>query len=360
MERVLLSLLLLLAVAGCVAAPARIDLPPGFRIDLFADDLPDARSMALGAEGTLFVGSRREGRLYALRDLDGDGRADRRWTLATGLNMPNGIAFADGALFVAENHRVVRYDDIERRLDSPPQPRLLASLPARKWHGWRYLAVGPDGWLYLSIGAPCNVCDEPGFGIIARLPREGGRLQTVARGVRNSVGFDWDPAGGELWFSDNGRDWLGDDAPPDEINRLQRPGQHFGFPFCHGGDIPDPEFGALRSCTEFTPPAWRLQAHVAPLGIRFYRGDRFPPPWRGRLFVAEHGSWNRSVPVGYRVVALRIEDGRVTDEKVFARGWLDAGGRVSGRPVDLLELPDGSLLVSDDKTGAIYRIRYQP
>lgn len=348
------------AVPGLAAKLDRISLPDGFRIGYFATGLPDARSMALGEHGTLFVGTRRAGKVYALLDRDGDGRSDRRWLLADGLNMPNGIGFADGALLVAENHRITRFDAIESRLERPPAPRLVARLPERKPHGWRYLATGPDNKLYVSIGAPCNICDEPGFGEIWRIDPADGRPQVIARGVRNSVGFDWDPASGDLWFSDNGRDWLGDDRPPDEINRLQRPGQHFGFPWCHGGDIPDPEFGQARSCAEFTRPVWRLGAHVAPLGIHFYRGSQFPGSYRGRLFVVEHGSWNRTEPVGYRIVTLQMKDGLPARETVFAAGWLGADGQVRGRPVDLLELPDGSLLVSDDKAGVIYRIAYAP
>lgn len=345
---------------GVAATLDRITLPEGFRIDYFATGLPDARSMALGERGTLFVGTRRAGKVYALVDSDRDGRAERRWLLAEGLDMPNGIAFADGALLVAENHRIIRFDAIESRLDRPPAQRLVVRLPERRSHGWRYLATGPDNRLYVSIGAPCNICDEPGFGEIWRVDPASGERKLMARGVRNSVGFDWDPASGDLWFSDNGRDWLGDDRPPDEINRLQRPGQHFGFPWCHGGDIPDPEFGTTRRCAEFTPPVWRLGAHVAPLGILFYRGSQFPEAYRGRLFIAEHGSWNRSTPVGYRIVTLQMKDGLPVRETVFATGWLGTGGQVQGRPVDLLELPDGSLLVSDDKAGVIYRISYAP
>jgi glucose/arabinose dehydrogenase len=333
-------------------------LPEGFRIDLYATDVVDARSMTLGDDGTLFVGSRRAGTVLALRDDDGDGVAERRWLIADGLRMPNGVAFGNGALYVAENHRLIRFDQIERRLSNPPAPVVLTHLPERDHHGWRFLRFGPDGRLYLSIGAPCNVCDQQGFGLIMRLEPDGSGQQVVARGVRNSVGFDWEPATGNLWFTDNGRDWLGDDLPSDELNRVTATGQHFGFPFCHDGDLPDPEYGQQRRCSDFIAPALALGAHVAPLGMRFYQGTKFPTAYRGALFIAEHGSWNRSEPVGYRVVVVQIIGGKVIGQHIFAEGWLDDSGNVSGRPVDLQELPDGSLLLSDDKSGVIYRISY--
>jgi glucose/arabinose dehydrogenase len=360
-----LGLMLLLWGGGLAAVElADIRLPTGFRIEVAVADVTDARSLALGARGTLFIATRRSGRVYAVTDRDGDGRFDPPRVLLDGLRMPNGIAFHEGALYVAENHRIVRYERIEQRLyqpsgDQPPEPRLLARLPTETHHGWRYLAFGPDGRLYVAIGAPCNICDEPGFATILRMRADGSEREVMAAGVRNSVGFDWQPETGELWFSDNGRDWLGDDRPPDELNRAPRPGLHFGYPYCHGGEIPDPLYGRARHCEEFTPPALQLGAHVAALGVRFYTGKQFPEAYRGQLFIAEHGSWNRSEPVGYRLGLARIEGERVVSYTPFAEGWLSPAG-VSGRPVDLLVLADGSLLVSDDHAGVVYRISYNP
>ncbi|WP_335342213.1 PQQ-dependent sugar dehydrogenase [Sedimenticola hydrogenitrophicus] len=360
MRRMALGLMLLLCGGGVAALElGEIRLPDGFRIEVAVADVTDARSLALGERGTLFIATRRGGRVYAVTDRDGDGRFDPPRVLLDGLRMPNGIAIHEGALYVAENHRIVRYDGIEQRLQSPPEPVLLARLPTETHHGWRYLAFGPDGRLYVAIGAPCNICDEPGFATIVRMRADGSEREVMAAGVRNSVGFDWQPETGELWFSDNGRDWLGDDRPPDELNRAPQPGLHFGYPFCHGGEIPDPLYGRARRCEEFAPPALNLGAHVAALGVRFYTGKQFPEAYRGQLFIAEHGSWNRSEPVGYRLGLARIEEGRVVSYSPFAEGWLGAEG-VSGRPVDLLVAPDGSLLVSDDHAGVVYRISYNP
>jgi glucose/arabinose dehydrogenase len=355
-----LGLMLLLWGGALVALElGEIRMPDGFRIEVAVADVADARSLALGERGTLFIATRRVGRVYAVTDANGDGRFDPPRVLLDGLRMPNGIAIHGGALYVAENHRIVRYDGIEQRLQSPPEPVLLARLPTETHHGWRYLAFGPDGRLYVAIGAPCNICDEPGFATILRMRADGSEREVMAAGVRNSVGFDWQPETGVLWFSDNGRDWLGDDQPPDELNRAPQPGLHFGYPYCHGGDLPDPLYGRERRCEEFTPPALNLGAHVAALGVRFYTGEQFPEFYRGQLFIAEHGSWNRSEPVGYRLGLARIAEGRVVSYSPFAEGWLGADG-VSGRPVDLLVAPDGSLLVSDDHAGVVYRISYNP
>lgn len=359
--RMIVLALLMLPWSGYAWADSLPDirLPQGFRIEVAVDGVPNARSLALGNQGTLFIGTRRSGRVYAVTDRDGDGRFERPKVLLDGLRMPNGLAFHQGALYVAENHRIVRYDQIEQQLQSPPEPVVLARLPTETHHGWRYLGIGPDGWLYVAIGAPCNICNEPGFGTIMRMRLDGSERELMAAGVRNSVGFDWQPGSGVLWFSDNGRDWLGDDLPPDELNRAAKPGLHFGYPYCHAGDIADPEFGDQRSCSEFTPPALKLRAHVAALGVRFYDGKQFPADYQGQLFIAEHGSWNRTVPDGYRIGLARIEGDRVTAYTPFAEGWLSPDG-VSGRPVDLLVMPDGALLVSDDHAGVIYRITYNP
>jgi len=355
----ILLLFLILSTSGVLADDIGklIKLPPGFHIEVAVDDVPDARSMALGEDGTLFIATRRVGRLYAVDALESGGFGAPR-VIADGLNMPNGIALQGGDLYLAENHRIVRYPDIASHLPGLPEPEQVARLPSERHHGWRYLAFGPDGRLYVSIGAPCNICNEPDFATIIRMHPDGSGRETFAEGVRNSVGFDWQPGSGTLWFSDNGRDWLGDDLPPDELNRAPRPGLHFGYPFCHGGDIADPEYGWQRECGEFIPPVVKLGAHVAALGVRFYTGEQFPEAYRDQLFVAEHGSWNRSEPVGYRVGLVRIE-GEKASYQVFAEGWLDANGTVHGRPVDLLLMPDGSLLLSDDHAGVVYRIYYR-
>jgi len=333
-----------------------IRLPAGFRIEVWAENIPGARSLALGADGTVFVGSQRAGVVYAVR---GAGGARRVLPIATGLNQPNGVAFHDGDLYVAEISRISRFEDIESRLEDPPAPLVLNdALPADRLHGWKYLQVGPDGKLYFGIGAPCNIC-EPGdpYASIARMNLDGTGLEVVARGVRNTVGFDWHPETGELWFTDNGRDNLGNDAPPDELNRVTEEGQHFGYPYCHGGLIEDPEFGTPGACAAYRGPARRLGPHVAAIGMAFYTGGMFPEAYRGQIFVAEHGSWNRDTPIGYRLSLVRLEDGDPVAYEPFASGWLE-GGMAWGRPVDVLQMPDGSLLVSDDRQGLIYRIAY--
>lgn len=363
--RLLLPHLVLLAAAtGCNAArtlPAAITLPPGFSIAVYADNVPGARSMALGSRGTLFVGSRGEGKVYALMDRNGDQVADEVITIAKGLQMPNGVAFRNGSLYVAEVSRVLRYDAIEERLKNPPKPVVVNdSFPDKTHHGWKFIRFGPDGRLYVPVGAPCNVCEEkdPRFATIMRMNPDGTGLEIFANGVRNTVGFDWHPGTGELWFTDNGRDWLGNDLPPDELNRAPRPGLHFGFPYRHGRDIPDPEFGAKRNPDQFVAPEMELGPHVAALGMRFYNGTMFPERYRNQIFIAEHGSWNRSERIGYRVTLVRLEGNRAVSYEPFAEGWLD-NDKVWGRPVDVQVMPDGSMLVSDDKAGAIYRISYR-
>ncbi len=339
-----------------------LELPPGFQINVYARGVSGARSMTLGSEGTLFVGSRGEGAVYAVLDRDGDQKAEQVLTLASGLSTPNGVVFRDGDLYVAETHRVWRYQNIESSLRNPSQPVLiLDNLPKDRRHSWRFIAFGPDGWLYVPVGAPCNACrpaDER-YASLLRMRPDGTGLEVFARGIRNTVGFDWHPETEELWFTDNGRDWLGDDRPPDELNRATGAGLHFGYPYCHGGDIPDPEFGQERGCQEFTPPARKLGPHVAAIGMRFYTGDMFPEEYRNQILIAEHGSWNRAEPLGYRLSLVRLEKGQVTAYEVFAEGWLQ-GGRPWGRPVDVLVMPDGALLVSDNQQGVIYRITYQP
>ncbi|GAB4327038.1 MAG: sorbosone dehydrogenase family protein [Candidatus Zixiibacteriota bacterium] len=340
-----------------------IKLPPGFHIDYYAPDVPNARSLARAGGGTIFVGTRSGGRVYALRDVDGDQQADSVYTIADGFRMPNGVAVHDGALFVAEVSRVWRFDSIEAHLANPPEPVLVTDdFPDDASHGWKFIAFGPDGKLYVPVGAPCNICDPDDsiYASITRMNPDGSDHEVFASGIRNTVGFDWHPETGDLWFTDNGRDWLGDDAPPDELNRASESGLHFGYPYCHGGTIPDPEYGHLRECAEFVPPVQRLGPHVAALGMRFYTGSMFPTEYRGQVFIAEHGSWNRSTKIGYRVRLVRLNGNEATSYEDFATGWLTDDGGVRGRPVDVLVMPDGALLVSDDHAGAVYRISYVP
>lgn len=366
------DLLARIAGAGCMAAaiaasaqPAlpldRIRLPPGFAIELVAR-APTVRALTWGAQGTLFAGST-NGNVYAITlPVPGAAGTARVRTIATGLRDPGGVAFRSGSLYVSAVSRILRYDDIERRLDAPPAPVVVTdALPGEGHHGRRFIAFGPDGKLYVPVGAPCNVClpETDRYAIITRMNADGSGREIVARGVRNTVGFDWHPQSGELWFTDNGRDMLGDDVPPCELNRVTQAGQHFGFPYCHGGTIADPEFGAQRACSEFVAPAQNLGPHVAPLGMRFYTGTQFPPEYRNQVFIAEHGSWNRSQKIGYRVSLVRVDGhGRAVSYAPFAEGRL-MGQQAWGRPADVLVAPDGSLLVSDDTAGAIYRISYK-
>ncbi len=358
------AMLLLATTASCRSVglrPDEIKLPPGFSIAVYSAAVPGARSMAIGTKGTLFVGSRSEGKVYALVDHNGDHKADEVIIIASGLKSPNGVAFRNGALYVAEISRVIRFDNIEERLNNPPEPVTVNdSFPDKSHHGWKFIRFGPDGRLYVPVGAPCNVCEEkdPRFATIMRMLPDGSNLEIFARGVRNTVGFDWHPRTGELWFTDNGRDWMGDDQPPDELNRAPTAGLHFGFPYRHGRDLADPEYGKKRRSEEFVPPEMELGPHVASLGMRFYTGSMFPENYRDQIFIAEHGSWNRSTPIGYRITLVRLRDNRAVSYETFAQGWLQQGS-AWGRPVDLQVMPDGSLLVSDDKAGAIYRISYR-
>lgn len=352
--------LVLLMPLGCNGASEirldAVELPEGFTIEIFAE-VPNARSMTLSDEGVVYVGNRNGDKVWAVADRDGDGRADERHVIAEGLNSPNGVAWRDGDLYVAEVSRILRFDDIDARLDNPPEPVVVTdAYPTDGHHGWKFIAFGPDGKLYVPIGAPCNICDEEGYAVITRINPDGTGYEVFARGVRNTVGFDWHPQTGELWFTDNGRDWLGDDKPDDELNRAPRAGLHFGYPYCHAGDILDPEFGEGHDCDDYVAPEALLGPHVAALGMRFYTGDMFPERYRGGMFIAEHGSWNRSEKIGYRVAFAKPSENGV-DVEIFASGWLQ-GESVLGRPVDVLVMPDGALLVSDDRAGVIYRISY--
>jgi glucose/arabinose dehydrogenase len=352
-------------VAGtATAAPPieRLTLPPGFKIEVYADKVENARSLALGDKGTVFVGTLSEGSIYALVDSNRDGKVGEVVTIASGLHAPNGVAFRDGALYVAEISRILRFDNIEANLKRPPKPVVVFDkLPRDGHHGWKFIAFGPDGWLYVPVGAPCNICEtNPDvYAAIHRMKPDGSQYEVFARGIRNTVGFDWDPRTKELWFNDHGRDMMGDDLPSCELNHAPKAGMHFGFPYCHQGDTPDAEYGAKRKCSEFTPPALKQGGHVAPDGLRFYTGKMFPAEYKNRIFIAQHGSWNRSRKSGYRVMMVTLKDDGKTVDKVeeFATGWME-NERAWGRPVDLLVMPDGSLLISDDTANAVYRVTY--
>ena len=338
----------------------RIKLPPGFVIEVAAM-VPSARAMTFGRDGTLFVGSR-EGSVYAVTlpapGIKGDAKVR---VIASGLRQPVGVAYRNGSLYVSAVSRILRFDDVERNVDAPARPVVVTdAYPTDGTHGWKFIAFGADGKLYVPVGAPCNICepDPAKYANITRIDPAGGAPEVVARGVRNTVGFDWHPQTHELWFTDNGRDSLGDDVPPDELNRVAQAGSHFGYPYCHGGTIEDPEFGAKHKCSEFVPPVQRLGPHVAALGMRFYTGTQFPPAYRNQVFIAEHGSWNRSGKIGYRVTLVTLDaNGKATGYEPFAQGWLQ-GQQAWGRPADVIVAPDGALLVSDDTAGAIYRITY--
>ncbi|MEM7372919.1 MAG: sorbosone dehydrogenase family protein [Bacteroidota bacterium] len=338
----------------------KIQLPDGFQIELYAEGVKNARSMALGEKGTIFVGTRSQGKVYALVDKNGDYKVDKQYEIAKGLKLPNGVAFRNGSLYVAEVNKIWRYDKIEEKLSSPPEPVVIRDdLPTDRWHGWKYIAFGPDDKLYVPVGAPCNICEreDERYASILHMNPDGSDLKVYAHGVRNTVGFDWHPETNELWFTDNGRDMMGNDLPPDELNHAPQAGMHFGFPYCHAGEIADPKFGEIKDCSQFTPPAQQLNPHGAALGVNFYEGDMFPEAYKHQVFIAEHGSWNRDELIGYRLSLVRLEGNKAVSFEAFAEGWLQ-DGKAWGRPVALLQLPDGSLLVSDDMANVIYRITY--
>jgi glucose/arabinose dehydrogenase len=362
--------------AGQAASPVpleKLKLPAGFKVALYADGVRSARGMALGAKGTVFVGSMNASTVYALVDRNHDDviSADEVKVVATGLLQPTGVAFHDGALYIAAATKIVRLDAIEDHLDSPPAPVVVVDKLPSQYHSWKFLAFGPDGLMYVSDGSPCKVCDnektEPRYAAILRMKPDGSSPEVFAHGVRNSVGFDWDPATKNLWFSDNGRDEMGDDMPSDELNVATKAGEHFGFPFCHQGDTLDPDLGKGRTCAEFVPPAQKVGAHVASIGLRFYGGTMFPAKYRGGIFIAQHGSWNRSVPAGYRVMFASVKADKVTAYEPFVEGFLEGTRSTStrgatalqfGRPADVQPLRDGSLLISEDTPGRIYRVTY--
>ncbi len=340
-----------------------LKLPEGFKIDVFASGVKDARSMTLSPSGIVYVGTKRESNVYALVDTDKDGKADKKYSIGNGLKTPNGVAFRNGSLYVAEVNRLLRYDNIEKNLSSPPEPVVIYDdYPTDRSHGWKYIAFGPDGKLYVPVGAPCNICESKDeiYASITRMNADGSNREIYAKGIRNTVGFTWHPKTGNLWFTDNGRDMLGDNMPECELNKATKAGNHYGYPYCHAGDIGDPEFGAKFPCSDFVMPQWKLGPHVAPLGLKFYIGDKFPSEYSNNLIIARHGSWNRSRKSGYDVTMVKVENGRAVSEQVFVSGWLDKEKQEAwGRPVDVLVLPDGSVLISDDKADVIYRVTYE-
>ena len=338
----------------------KIILPAGFNISVFAE-VPDARSMCWGAKGTLFVGNKSGNKVYAVLDENQDGKAEKVITIASGLNTPNGVAFRNGSLYIAEINRILRIDNIEDNLSNPSKPVVVSDkFPNETHHGWKYIAFGPDDKLYVPVGAPCNVCESSDsiFSTITRMNPDGSNLEVFAKGIRNSVGFAWHPATKELWFTENGRDMMGDDQPFDELNFAPKIGMHFGFPYCHQGNILDPEFGKGKNCADYTPPVRTLAPHIAALGMLFYTANNFPKEYQNQVFIAEHGSWNRSIPIGYEVSLVKLDGNKATSYTPFASGWLQKDGTVLGRPVDVKVAKDGALLVSDDFSGVIYRIAF--
>ncbi len=340
-----------------------LNLPEGFEIKVFARGVDGARSMAMGDNGTLFVGTRNENTVYAIQDTDGDFVADKVMVLDT-MAVPNGVAMRNGDLYVAQVGSLWKYPAVEDNLNRTPKKELVYDdYPKEFHHGWKYIAFGPDDKLYIPVGAPCNICnrtdEDERFATITRMDPDGSNREIYAKGVRNTVGFTWHPESGDLWFTDNGRDMLGDDIPPCELNHVTEAGQHFGYPFCHGGVVKDPEFGDERPCSDFVAPAVQFGAHTAPLAVKFYTGTMFPKEYQGKAFVAQHGSWNRSKKVGYRIMMVDVENGEATNSQPFIDGWLnDETQEASGRPVDILWLQDGSMLISDDYGDAIYRVSY--
>jgi len=336
---------------------AQLKVPKGFKVEIYASGIPNARSLRLGDKGTVFVSNRQFDKVYAVVDRNGKREVK---VLASGLDRPNGLAFHNGALYIAEGTKISKLEKIEDNLDNPPKPVVVYDdLPNHQSHGWKFMAIGPDNKLYINVGAPCNICIPPEENAqLRRVNLDGSGAEVVARGVRQSVGFDWHPVTKELYFTDNGRDWLSEDLPEDELNRVTKVGQHFGFPYCHQGNFTDREVGWGRSCDEFVKPVALLGPHSAALGMRFYTGRMFPAEYRNAIFIARHGSWNRTKKIGGDIVVAKLnKDGSVKSVEPFLTGFLQ-NNEYSGRPVDVQFMKDGSLLISDDYAGAVYRVSY--
>jgi glucose/arabinose dehydrogenase len=336
-----------------------VKLPKGFKISVYAQGVPSARQMAWGDKGTLFVGSFSAGTVYAITDNGGKREVKE---ILKGLQMPTGIAFRDGALYVADINKILKYENAEASLEKMPEAKVVYDdMPPYVAHGWKYLTFDKAGWLYVPFGPPCNVCLPPtSLSQVRRVNPDTGEAEMVAIGVRNSVGGDVDPRTGAYWFTENARDWMSDDIPSDKLNRVGKLGAHYGYPYCHQGDMLDPKYGKGRKCSEFVPPVLKLGAHVAPLGMKFYTGGQFPAEYRNNIFIAEHGSWNRHKYQGARIVRVVTDpQGRQVKQQVFASGWINGDQSYTGRPADVLVAPDGSLMVADDWAGAVYRISYE-
>lgn len=339
-------------------AMRKIKLPKGFKIEVYASGVLAARQMAWGDKGTLFVGSFGLGNVYAITDKDGKKEVK---TILKGLKMPTGLAYLNGALYVVDIDKIIRYDNPEANLDKMPEPKVVYDdMPSYAAHGWKYIAVDKDGWFYIPLGPPFNIGLPPtSVSQIRRVDPKTGNAELVALGVRNSVGGDVDPRSGKYWFTENARDWMGDDSPSDKLNMISKLGEHFGYPYCHQGDIPDPKFAMGHKCSEFTPPVVKLGDHVAPLGMKFYTGSMFPAEYKNNILIAEHGSWNRHQYQGARIRRVIVgPDGKNPKTEVFASGWIEGKQNYLGRPADIIQAKDGSILVADDWAGAIYRISY--
>ena len=334
----------------------QLKVPKGFNVEVYAHGIGNARTLRIGDKGTVFVSNRLLDKVYAI--VDKGGKRETK-VIASGMDRPNGLAFHKGTLYVAEGTKISKFENIEDNLDNPPKPVVIYSdLPNHQSHGWRYIGIGPDDKLYINVGSPCNICEPPDANAqIRRMNLDGSGAEVYARGIRNSVGFDWNPVTKELYFTEHGRDWLSEDLPEDELNRITKQGQHFGYPYCHNGTFTDREMGWGKSCADYTGPAALLGPHAAPLGMRFYTGNMFPG-YRNTIFIARHGSWNRTKKVGGDIVVVRLNpNGTVKSQEVFMTGFLVNNGYL-GRPVDVVVMKDGSMLVSDDHAGAIYRVTY--
>lgn len=334
----------------------KLKVPKGFNVEVYAHGIGNARTLRIGDKGTVFVSNRLLDKVYAV--VDRNGKRETK-VIASGLDRPNGLAFHKGALYVAEGTKISRFDNIEDNLDNPPKPVVIYDdLPNHQSHGWRYIGIGPDNKLYINVGAPCNICEPPAANAqIRRMNLDGSGAEIFARGVRNSVGFDWNPVTKELYFTEHGRDWLSEDLPEDELNRVTKQGQHFGFPYCHNGTFTDREMGWGKSCADYEKPAALLGPHSSPLGMRFYTGNMFPG-YKNSIFIARHGSWNRTQKTGGDILVVRMNpNGTVRSQEVFMTGFMIDNSYL-GRPVDVAVMKDGSMLVSDDHAGAIYRVTY--
>jgi glucose/arabinose dehydrogenase len=338
---------------------ASYKLPPGFKAEIWASGMPGIRALVRGDNGKYYAGTRGIGRVYEITDAGG-ARTSR--VVVDKLVQPAGVAYRNGSLIVMAIDKVLRFDGIATNPNAAPVDMTAAfQLPKEQHHNWKYIAFGPDGKLYVPFGAPCNIC-EPGaeYAQIRRYNADGSGMEVIARGVRNTQGFDWHPVTKELWFTDHGRDWMGDDGPEDELNRMARTGQNFGFPYCHAGGIPDPDIARANACSGVTLPVTTMGPHAAAMGVHFYTGSMFPAEYRNAMFVARKGSWNRTKKFGYDVVVVRADaSGASARVEPFMTGFMNpADDSFSGRPTYFLQQPDGSLLVSDEQLGAVYRISY--